>query len=54
MLLAPGSGQRQHPDLHRKPKDDLCGTSNAVGPWSEFPDRQALVYWRLTAKSLDR
>ncbi len=27
MLLARGSGQREHPDLHGKPKDDLCGTS---------------------------
>ncbi len=26
MLLARGSGQREHPDLHGKPKDDLCGT----------------------------
>ena len=27
MLLARGSGKREHADLHRKPKDDLCGTS---------------------------
>ena len=27
MLLARGSGQREHADLHSKPKDDLCGTS---------------------------
>ena len=27
MLLARGSGQREHADLHGKPKDDLCGTS---------------------------
>ena len=26
MLLARGSGQREHPDLHGKPKNDLCGT----------------------------
>ena len=27
MMLARGSGQREHPDLHGKPKDDLYGTS---------------------------
>ena len=27
VLLAGGSGQRQHADLHGKPKDDLCGSS---------------------------
>ena len=26
MLLARGSGQREHADLHGKPKDDLRGT----------------------------
>ena len=26
MLLARGSGQREHPDLHGKTEDDLCGT----------------------------
>ena len=26
MLLARGSGQREHPDLHGKAKDDLRGT----------------------------
>jgi hypothetical protein len=27
MLLARGSGQREHSDLHGKPKDNLCGPS---------------------------
>src|SRR5438445_13467222 len=27
MLWARGSGQREHPDVHGKPKDDLCDTS---------------------------
>ena len=26
MLRVRGAGQREHPDLHRKPKDDLCKT----------------------------
>ena len=26
MLLVRGAGQREHPDLHRKPKDDLRET----------------------------
>jgi len=27
MLRVRGAGQREHPNLHRKPKDDLCKTS---------------------------
>jgi hypothetical protein len=28
MLLVRGAGQREHPDLHRKPKDDLRETGS--------------------------